>query len=107
MKKEDVRSEGERPTTVYRRRFLGTVLSTPHVFISFPRHGARHGVLALDQTTCLVRFSVYFVYRSTSCRNSFDLSFPCSSARDMTARPGSSCLLYPSSRTATCIPPPR
>lgn len=37
-------------------------LSTPHVFISFPRHRARHGVLALDQTTCLVRFSVYIVY---------------------------------------------
>src|SRR5712672_734949 len=51
-------------------------LSTPHLFISFPRHGARHGVLALDQTTCLVRFSVYIVCRSTSCRNSFDLSFP-------------------------------
>ena len=40
-------------------------VSTPHVFISFPRHGVRHGVLALDQTTCLVRFSVYIVYRST------------------------------------------
>ena len=59
MKKEDVRSEGERPN-VDRRRFLGTV-RPPHVFISFPRHGARHGVLTLDQTTCLVRFSV------TSC----------------------------------------
>ena len=56
MKKEDVRSEGER-LNVDRRRFLGTV-RPPQVFISFPRHGARHGVLTLDQTTCLVRFSV-------------------------------------------------
>src|SRR6266850_541013 len=64
MKKE------ERPT-IGRRRILGTVrlrrsVNTPHVFISFP---ARHGILALDQTTCLVRFSVYIVCRSARCRN--------------------------------------
>jgi hypothetical protein len=69
-----VRSEeGERPT-VGRRRILGTVrlrrsASTPQVFISFPRHGARHRILAVDQTTCLVRFSVYIAWRSSRCRN--------------------------------------
>src|SRR5437588_3365203 len=72
MKKEDVRSEEERPN-VYRRRVswncTSTSMSTPHVFISFSRHGTRHSILALDQTTCLVRFSVYNVYRSTRCRN--------------------------------------
>ena len=63
MKKEDVSSE-ERGQTFTVDGFLELyvyvyVLSTPHVFISFPRHGARPGVLALNQTTCLVRFSVY------------------------------------------------
>lgn len=75
MKKEDVRSEEERGQTFTVDGFLGTVrlrlrlCPRPHVFISFSRHGTRHSILALDQTTCLVRFSVYIVYRSTRCRN--------------------------------------
>jgi hypothetical protein len=63
MKKEDVRSEGRgQQFTVdgFLELYVQSVYA--HVFISFPRHGARHGVLALDQTTCLVRFSVYIVY---------------------------------------------
>ena len=54
-----------------------TSVSTPHVFISFPRRGARHGVW-LDQTTCLVRFCFRFT-SSTGPLDvviSFDLSLP-------------------------------
>ncbi len=75
-----------------------TSVSTPHVFISFPRQWCLAGP---DHMPRSVLFSVYIVYRSTRCRNFVRPVTSCSSARGMSSLPGVACQLYPPTRTAT------
>ena len=56
------RGEAKRlPSTGFLELYVYVFVHAPCLFIPFPRHGARQSILALDQTTCLVRFSVYIV----------------------------------------------
>lgn len=110
MNEEGRRALGRERPTVYRRRFLGTVCPAavcPRPMSLSPSPVTVSVMVSWHWARPHVSFGFRFTSStgSTSCRNSFDLSFPCSSARRMSARPGSSCLLYPSSRTATRVPP--
>lgn len=56
------RGEAKRlPSTGFLELYVYVFVNAPCLFIPFPVTGARHSILALDQTTCLVRFSVYIV----------------------------------------------